>query len=153
MPLLSLSPSLLPKKTALKKRRGKKTSAILRQFCRIRADSFSSDASFFHAVFNPHISLDGRLITLTDHNAFRFSRQQFPSANVKRKKNSPKPTKLRVNRVSSGIILAVSECSVLLEQKKPQIVCAGKLDRRAHVHSDSDQVFVLCNFFLHIISN
>lgn len=85
---LSLSPSLLPKKTALKKRRGKKTSAILRQFCRIRADSFSSDASFFHAVFNPHISLDGRLITLTDHKAFRFSRQQSPSANVKRKKLS-----------------------------------------------------------------
>lgn len=47
----------------------RKKSAILWRFCRIRADTFSSDTWCSHShtevVYNPHMSLGGLLLTLT----------------------------------------------------------------------------------------
>ena len=58
----------IPKKTLHKKKK-KKTSAILRRFCRIRADILWSDTlcsrSHSDVVCNPHISLGDMPLTLT----------------------------------------------------------------------------------------
>ena len=58
----------IPKKTLHQKKK-KKTSAILRRFCRIRADILWSDTlcsrSHSDVVCNPHISLGDMPLTLT----------------------------------------------------------------------------------------